>query len=135
MEYLKREQCNWRIIFILINLFIYFFVLFFFLIYKFLKSKTTHKPNSTYVKIFNDYFSIHRSINIYVYIYINGYNIFWKGIHQTASCDCLLLLLFFFYKFNFFYSILIKKNYTCVPILNPPPSSLPIPSLWVVPVH
>ena len=66
-------------------------VLSFFLINKFLKSKTTHQPNSTYVKIFNDYFSIHRSINMYVYIYINGYKIFWKGIDQTASRDCLLL--------------------------------------------
>ena len=28
---------------------------------------------------------------MYMYIYINGYKIFWKGIDQTASRDCLLL--------------------------------------------
>jgi len=29
----------------------------------------------------------------------------------------------------------IRHRYTCVPILNPPLSCLPVSSLWVVPVH
>ena len=29
----------------------------------------------------------------------------------------------------------LPQVYMCSPSLNPPPSSIPIPSLWVVPVH
>ena len=67
--------------------------------------------------------------------------IIWTFVSKVMSllfCCCYLFIFILFFNFTILYwfchiSTWICHRYTCVP--HPEPSSLPVPSLWVVPVH